>query len=453
MPLPALPPGSISRQVLILALPMLGEQVGTFLVGLVDTILAGRLSKEATAAVGAGSYMGWFVHLAFTMLSVGGGAIVARCFGARDLRSASRAANQAFVLAIGGGIGVGVLVYAAAPLLAGALAQTEAARALFNTYVRIDAFSYPAAGVLLACGAAMRSSGDTRTPMFIGLAVSVVNGVVSAALVFGWLGCPRLGVMGIALGTVAARYAGAALIVAVLARGVRGLRLRATDLRPDRDMIARILRIGLPAGGDAALLWIGQMGFVVIIAHSAMGDLATVNFAAHSIAMRVEAITYLPAVAWATAAATLVGQYLGAGAPAQAMRCGHEAARQGALLASGVGAAFLLFSSSIFHVMSADPAVWAAGVFPLRLLGIVQPVLCAAIIYIGALRGAGDTRATMTFALVGSLALRLPTAFVLAIVMDGGLLGAWIGMWADNVGKFLMGWARFAGGRWQQRRV
>lgn len=451
-PLESLPRGPIHRQVFVLALPMLGEQVGSFMVGFVDTLLAGRVSKEATAAVGAGGYMGWFLTLAFTMLSVGVAAIVARSFGQRDARTAERALNQSFVLSLVLGVGVSVLVYAVAPGLSSLLTQTDAAHALFTTYVRIDALGYTAMGAMLTCGAVVRAAGDTRTPMAVMLVVNVVNVVASAALVYGWLGLPQLGVAGIAIGTVIARVLGAVLLLLVLARGLRGMRLRTEQMRPDAGLLARLLRVGLPAGGEAFLLWVGQMGFIVIVAHSARGDAATVNFAAHTIAMRMEAITYLPAVAWATAAATMVGQYLGARRPQDAARCGHVAALQGALLSSGVGAGFLLLAGPIFRLMSDDADVVAAGVFPMRLLGFVQPVLCMAIIYIGALRGAGDTRRTMVFSLVG-LGLRLPIAYVLAIPLGGGLLGAWVGMWADNIGKFLMGWARFARGGWKTLRV
>ncbi len=451
--LDTLPAGTIARQVWILALPMLGEQIGSFLVGFVDTWLAGRLSKEAIGAVGTGGYMGWFVSMAFMMVGTGAAAVVARCFGARDRDTARRALNQSLLLAVVIGLIVTAVVLLAAPALAAILTQTPGARDLFTTYVRIDALGYTLFGVMLVCGGAVRAAGDTRTPMAIMIVVNVVNVLVSASLVFGLVGLPKLGVTGIAIGTVVARSLGGLLMIAVLIVGLRGLRLSLRELRPDPGVIWRVLRVGLPAGGDAAMRWITQMGFLIIVAHTAVGDAAMVNFAAHNIAMRLEAITYLPAVAWMTAAATLVGQYLGAGYPQRAARAGWIAALQTAALTSGVAIAFYLGAEPLYRLMSNDPQVWAVGVPAFRILAFMQPLLGVAIVITGALRGAGDTRMTMLISGISGVVLRLPTAYLCGIVASGGLLGAWIGMWADNIGMCAMGCWRFAQGGWKKVRV
>ncbi len=453
-PIPStLPAGPRWRQVLVLALPMLGEQVGVFLVGFVDTLLAGRINKEATTAVGAGGYMGWFVSMAFMLVSTGAAALVARSLGARDRGTAARVLNQSLLLAllVGAAVSLGVLL--AAPLLAQALTQTPLARLYLTQYVRIDALGYAAFGVMLVLGGALRAAGDTRTPMVIMLLVNIVNAVVSASLVFGWLGLPRLEVLGIAIGTVVARTLGGLLMVAVLIRGLRGLQLRRALLRPHGGVLARIMRVGLPAAGEAGLLWCGQMGFILVVTHSAVGDEATVNFAAHTIAMRLEAISYLPAVAWMTAAATLVGQYLGARRASDASGAGHVAAMQAGALTALVGVAFFLLAEPLYRLMSDDAQVIARGAETFRWLGCIQPFLGMAIVYIGALRGAGDTRTMMLFSLIGSIGLRIPVAWLGGIALDGGLLGCWAGMWADNLAKFSMGLGRFAQGGWKRIRV
>lgn len=445
--------GTIGAQVFWLALPMLGEQVGVFMVGFVDTFLAGAISKEATAAVGAGGYMGWFVQMAVMMIGTGAAAIVARAIGAADLRTANRTLNQSLMLAVAIGLLITAVVLATATGLALLLTQTDAARSLFTTFVRIDAIGYTAMCVQLVLGGVLRAAGDTRTPMALMLVVNVVNALVSAAMVFGWSGLPEMGVRGVAIGTVVARWLGASLLLYVLWRGLRGLRFDRSVWRPDLRLHARILRVGLPAAGDAGLMWLGQMGFILIVAHSAFGDAATINFAAHTIAMRLEAISYLPAVAWMTAAATLVGQYLGARRPEQAARAGHLAALQAAGLTSLVGLCFILLPRPIYQLMTNDPGVVEVGAAAFRWLGIVQPVLGMAIVYIGALRGAGDTRVTMAFSLIGSLGLRIPIAYLFGIVLGGGLLGCWLGMWADNIAKFALGLGRFAQGGWKRARV
>jgi MATE family, multidrug efflux pump len=214
-----------------------------------------------------------------------------------------------------------------------------------------------------------------------------------------------------------------------------------------------MMRIGVPAAADALLMAIAQMAFLWVIFHSATGDAATVNAAAHMIAMRIEAISFLPAMAWMTAAATLVGQYLGAGQPRMASRAGHIAALQAVGMCTCVGIVFSTCAGWIYAGMTADPQVRAVGSAAFRFAGLIQPFLGAAIVYIGALRGAGDTRSTMFFSLIGSIGLRVPVAYLFAVVLGWGLIGAWVGMWTDNMVKFILGYWRFASGAWQKTKV
>jgi len=450
--LQSLPIGSLNRQVFILALPMLGEQFVNFLVGLVDMYLAGYVSKEATASVGTGAYIGWFVTLALSMIGVGSAAVVARSFGARKLNTANRATNQALLIALGTGALCSLSVWVTSSSIAGFLTQTPTAGAMCNTYLRIDSLGYTLYAIVMIGGGAVRAAGDTRTPMAIMIIVNIVNLFVSAALVFGWFAEP-MGVTGIAIGTVTARSLGGVLMAGTLLFGLRGLRLRLSLLRPDRVIIWRMLRVGLPAAADSGFMAAAQIAFVSIVAHTAVGDAATVNLAAHMIGIRMEAITYLPATAWMTAAATLVGQYLGARQPSRAARAGHIAALQGGLLTAGVGIVFFVFAKQIYATMSNDPEVCAVGDPAIRYLAFVQPFLAAGIIYIGALRGAGDTRWTMLFSFIGGIAIRVPLAYLGGIVLAGGLLGAWAGMMADIVARFIMGAARFTHGGWKRVRV
>ncbi len=448
-PVVALSAPSMNRQVLTLALPMLGEQFLNFLVGLVDTWLAGHVSKEATSAVGTGTYMAWSMMLIFSLVGTGAAAVVSRSIGARDGRTASLAAAQALTLGLALGLvlaGVGAF---SAPYIAEFFSQTDAARELLTVFLRIDAFGYALYAAVVICGGVIRAAGDARTPLKIMGVVNIVNMLLSAGLVFGWYG-PHLGVRGIAIGTAIARTLGGVLLVYVLFRGVGDLHVTLRRLIPNVEMIGRMMRVGIPAAADGMLMWASQMTFVKIVSNTGVGDAATVNFAAHMIALRMEAISYLPAQAWMTAAATLVGQHLGAGRPDDASRAGHRAAFQGALLTTFIGVGFFLLAGPIFAFMSNDEAVQAVGVPAFRLMAFVQPMLGLAIVYTGALRGAGDTRATMLISLIGGIGLRVPVAYVGGILLHGGLIGAWCGMWSDNICKCVLGAVRFTRGGWKR---
>lgn len=432
---------------------MLGEQFVNFLLGVTDTWLAGHISKEATGAVGMATYLGWLSGLIFMLVGTGAAALVSRSIGAGDRSTANRALHQAFLMALVFGVVASQLMFHSAALMAGFFAPSPEARVLFERFIRIDAWGYILYALLLTCGGVCRAAGDTRTPMRVMIVVNVVNIFIASGFVFGWFGSPW-GVAGIATGTLIARCLGGVLMTAVMVRGHLGMRLEFSQLVPDFAVMWRMLRVGLPALADGGLMFAAQLAFVRIISHSDPdAQRAAANFAAHTIAMRIEAITYLPAVAWMTAAATLVGQFLGAKKPHLAARSGHLAAAQGAILGGTSCLLFFLFADPIFRFMSNDPAVHAAGAAPFRVLAFAQPFLCVAIVYIGALRGAGDTRTTMIFSLIGGLLLRVPVAYLGASVLGWGLLGAWMGMWADNVAKATMSFGRFMHGGWKGTKV
>lgn len=450
--LETLPRGPLGWQIFALALPMLGEQFFNSLVGMVDTWLAGQISKEAVAAVGTAAYMSWFINLGFTLVGVGAAAVVSRAAGAGDRATAILSLNQSIIMAVLIGAVMSVAAYTAAGPVAALLTRTPDATAMCVHYLRVDALGYSLASLTAVGTAVLRASGNARTPMLIMIGINVVNTGLSAALVFGWFGA-SLGVTGIVIGTVVARCIGGLATLAILLRGQRGLQLNRSALRPDLAAAWRMLRIGLPSAGEAAIMALAQMSFIAIIAHSASGAAGTANYAAHMIAMRVESLSYLPAFAWGTAAATVVGQYLGAGRPRAAARAGHLAALQGLCLTSVAGVLFFCCAAPIFALMTHEADVHAVGVPAFRIMAFAQPFIAVAIIYMNALRGAGDTRWPLLFSIFGGIGLRVPIAYIGAIVLHGGLIGAWCGMWADNVGRAAMGCGRFAHGGWQRVRV
>jgi Na+-driven multidrug efflux pump len=153
-------------------------------------------------------------------------------------------------------------------------------------------------------------------------------------------------------------------------------------------------------------------------------------------------------MAWGAAAATLVGQALGARDPARAIHVGHEAMLQCTLVGAAAGILYFVAADGIFDLMTRDPAARAAGAPALRMLAFFQPPLVISIVYVSALRGAGDTRYPLLFTLAGTLFVRLPLGYLFGIVLKGGLLGAWVGMCGDMVLRSLMAAARYTRGRW-----
>lgn len=433
--------GSVRRAVFLLALPVLCEQFLSFLVGFTDTWLSGRIDARATTAIGLGAYVGWLASMLFSLVGTGTTALVSRFWGADQRDDANLVMNRSIALATLLGALVYVFIFVSAPLFAVLLQIEGDSREIVVRYLRVDGFGHLFSSVSLIGAAALRGAGNMRAPMFILGMVSVLNVLISSLLVFGIgpfplvagmiLEIPSLGIDGIVLGTVAARFIGGVLMIVGLARGLGGLRLNLGELSVRGDLVRRILRIGFPAVVDGGLQWAGHFAFLMIIARLASEGRDSAIFAAHIIGIRVEGITYLPAVAWGVASATMVGQALGAGNRERAVRAGHEAVLQCSLFALVITIAFCVFAQNIFAIMHEDAAVVRIGGPALQLLGYFQIPLVVSIVYVFALRGSGNTRTPMLINLGGVLLIRLPVAYVCGHVLDGGLIGAWMGMFAD----------------------
>jgi putative MATE family efflux protein len=453
LPVSSVTAGPVRRTLFFLALPVLAEQILNTLVGLVDTYLAGRISPAATSAIGLAAYVGWLASMLVMLIGTGTTALVSRYEGAGEHDQANHFANQSLTLASILGITIFALVYTLAPWFAKYCRMTGEAFDITVTYLRVDAVGHMLMGPTLAGCAALRGVGNMRTPMVIFGIINAVNVIASCSLVYGWGPAPTLGVNGIVGGTVIARITGAMILLGILRAGRTGVEIRGRELPIAWESTRRILRIGIPAAADGAIMWSGHFMFLAIISRLADPPLGEIYFATHIIAIRVEAFVYLPAVAWAAATATMIGQALGAHNARRAIRVGHEGVLQCGLLSLGIATCFFVGSRFIFEQMSADPMVQAAGVRPFRILAMLQPFLVTSIVYVGALRGAGDTRFPLLITIVGTIFIRVPVGYYFGIVEQWGLLGAWMGMFADILWRACAASLRYARGAWIRTRV
>ena len=444
--------GGVHREVLYLALPVLGEQVFSFLVSFYDTYLAGHLpgsvSVASTAAIGVGAYVSWLANLMFMLASSGTLALISRAKGSGNPEEANVILGRS--IAAGGIIGMlfALVMIPAAPYFVSMTKLSDEAALIAVRYIRVDSFGEIFTAITLCGAAAYRGSGLMRVPLGILAFVSIINVVASYSLVHGLGPLPAMGVDGIVGGTVIARILGGLLMLATLQFGVGGLRLRWSEVHLGGHHIVRLMRIGVPAALDGLIAWSSHFLFVRVI--SEIGDAA---FAAHYVAVQFEAVTYLPATAWGAAAATSIGMALGAGDRERAVKCGHAAMLQ--CLPVGI-LGLILFATAgapIYQLMSDSLEIRTAGVAAFPILAICQVPLVIGIVYIHGLRGAGETRLPLILAIVSTAGLRTPIAWLCGIHWNGGLTGAWLGMLADVVVRCLLGAWMYSRGRWTQLKI
>jgi putative MATE family efflux protein len=452
----SIPGATIPRQVLWLAGPVFVEQSLLYLIGLSDTILAGRhLAAEHLAAVTVGSYLLWFVGTLFTIGSVGGTALVSRSVGAAQADEATRCCGQAFAVGLGLGLLALLIVQVFSSSIIAAMNLTGLAAVSANRFLRIVGAVTP----LLACtsvgNACLRGAGDTRTGMKVMILMNVVNISLTWSLALGWGPIPSLGLTGIAIGTACGEGVGGIVILSLLIRGRSGLRLSWDNLRPDAKQIARLLRISLPAAGESLTNVICQLWFLRLI--NRLGAVAT---AAHGVAIRCEAIAFLTITAFGVASSTLTGQYLGARRPDLALRSARTAWLLGGMLLSLLGLILFTEGRAMFRLFLAgrQDQVMAMGVPVLRIVALAMPALATINVLNWTLNGSGDTRWPWLITLTGYLLVRIPLtySFIGSVDQGGwglGLRGAWIAMFVDLYFRAFLVAGRFLQRGWIRTRV
>ncbi len=435
-------------------------------VGFTDKWLAGNLLEgpEPLAAVGLVAYCLGFLPALFAVPGVAATAIVARCVGAGDLPAARRAAAQA--LLVGAALTAVVLLAAAAlgSRLVALLGLPAGSTALAGSYLGIVLPALPAMMLIHVGMAALRGAGAMWAGLVAMSVVNLVNAGASFALAVGLGGLPRLGWAGLAWGTAIGYLVGSAFVLVFLLRPGGILRPAAGDWRPDREWFRRIFSVGVPAGVDAVANAVCHLSFLSIV--NRLGDVAA---AAHSVAITIESLAFLPGSAFMVAAATLSGQFLGAGDERRARRSVWQAALACMALMAAAGLGFVAFADVLagWFVGGGDrqPEVAALAARLVRIVAFAQPPLALLIVLSGGLRGAGATRLPLVVNFLGLILVRLPLALFLArdtVPLPGGgtlpgaglaAVGAWYAMTADLVVRGLAMLAIFSRPGWSRVRV
>jgi multidrug resistance protein, MATE family len=436
------------RHVLQLALPSAGEQLLSMMVGIVDTFLVGHLGAASLTGVGLANQWVMVAMVLFSAVGTGGTALIARMIGAKQGTEANRVVLQALlVAAVFGLLATAPLYIWAEPAVRLMGAQGDAL-SLGTTYLRIASLAFLFSAIMFVGNACLRGAGDTRTPLYVMAVVNLMNIVVAWSLINGAFGLPRLGVAGSAIGATVGRLTGGLLVVLVLVMGKGRLSLDLHDFRADADLIRRILRVGLPTGMEQLIFRMGMMSYARVVA-----SLGTAAYAAHQVAINGESISFMPGFGFAVAATTLVGQGLGAGDKDRAERDGYTAFYIAATVMTLMGVVFFIFAPQIFGLFTDDPEVIALGVTPLRLIALAQPFLAATMVFAGALRGAGETRAPMLVNGGSIWVVRVPLSLLFTQVLGWGLTGAWVAMAVDLTVRGTLMFSRFRSGRWKNVEV
>ena len=445
--------------VLRLSFPAIFENLMATLMQLCNMAMVGSLGPLATATVAVNASPTWVLNSLVMAVGVGATALTARFTGAKDSEKAESALGQTFLLGLVMGALLTFLSLFLAPMLPKWLHADPALYKDATDYMRILCLGFLPYYMGLSLAAALRGAGDMRTPMAASGAASLLNILGGFLLVFpsrniSFLGASipmwgaGLGVRGAAVSTaVTTALSGVWLLLHVLNKSSR-LRLRISGLRPDFSLIGRLLKIGIPSALERLSISLGQVAYIGMVA-----SLGTAQLAAHHLVVTIESLSYMPGYGFGAAAATLVGQAIGAGEPENARRQAKLCIRLCLITMTITGVLLYIPAHWWMHLFTTDAAVLMIGASILRICALEQPATALHIVSSGALRGAGDTRVPFVIALISMWGVRLTLAWLFLNPLHMGIQGAWWAMVADLWFRGLVTYFRLRKGKWLQAHV
>lgn len=440
--------GRLRYGLLGLAGPMFVSMMLQNAQSLIDLFWVGRLGSEAVAALAVSGTLLMMLFPAVMGLSTGTVAIVSRAIGAGRRDEASEIAGQSLGVAMGFGVIAGLIGWAGAGWLCRLLGASDSVARLGGDYLGISFLGCFTVFLLFIGNSILQAAGNTVVPMRAMLLANVINLGLDPVLIFGWMGIPAMGVKGAAVATVISQAMAAMWVVRVLLRGVDGVCVRRHHWRPRMDLAWRLMRIGIPSSGQMLSRSLMSAVLMRVVAY-----FGTVAVAAYGIGVRFHMIVLMPAFVLGNAAATMVGQNLGAGKPGRAERVAWLAtAIDGGIMVVSA-AVLMVFAVPLIRVFDDNPEVVTMGVAYLRIVSVFHVFAALSIVLGRALQGAGDTLAPMVMTIIGLWIFQVPLAIVLPRFFAIPTDGIW---WAIavtlTVNGVLVAWW-FWRGTWKTKRV
>lgn len=444
-------PEGITKKMLLndvvkIAGPSFVELTLTQLTSMVDLMMVGQLGSWAITAVGLTTQPKFLLMTLFQSMNVGATAMVARYKGAGNQKKANDVLRQSLALTLGLALLMSVLGYLfAAPMIQFMGATDEISLVSGTSYLQIQMIGFVFMALTTTITAALRGVGDSKTAMKYNVVANVVNVFFNWLLIYGNLSMPKMGVAGASLATVIGQCA--AFLLASYAIIKKGGYLEFSlkgRFVPDVDILANIFKIGIPAMIEQLF-----MRFGVIIYSKTVASLGTVAFATHNVCMNIQAMSFMIGQGFAVSATSLVGQSLGKKRADMAHHYGKTTQRLGMIVSVGLGLIFFILGEPIVSLYSNEAIVIHQGAKILMFVALIQPFQASQFILAGALRGAGDTKATAIVIFVTTLLVRPILAIVMIHVLNWGLYGAWVALVCDQLLRSLMIWIRYHSGKWQ----
>ncbi|MEK7728216.1 MAG: MATE family efflux transporter [candidate division KSB1 bacterium] len=440
--------GSLGRAILLLAVPMVLEMVMESLFAVVDVFFVARLGADAVAAVGITESIDTLVFALAIGLSMSTTAMVARRIGEKDHEGAATAAVQAVILGVLLAIPVAVIGVLFAPDLLRLMGAEESIVTSGAGYTKWMLGGNITIMLIFLINAVFRGAGDAAIAMRALWLANILNIVLDPCFIFGWGPFPEMGVTGAAVATNIGRGVGVLYQLYALARGQSRIKVPRTQLRVDFEVMGRLIRVSL--GGIFQFLvatasWLALVRIVAIFGSAAL--------AGYTIALRIIVFAILPSWGLGNAAATLVGQNLGAHKPERAERAVWVAGLCNMAFLGVIAVLFIFFAKPLVELFTRDPEVVPLGVDCVRYISYGYVFYEYGMVMVQAFNGAGDTNTPTLINLGCYWLFQIPLAYALALLTDLGARGVFLAITISESTLALVAILLFKRGRWKERKI
>ena len=426
-----------------LAWPAILSNLLFSVIGIVTIKIVGSLGAEEVAAVTTGHRIFWGLQATLMAVSAGTTALVARAWGAEDYDEAARVISVSLWISNAIAILLMVPCILFAYEIASVFGLDESPTRQAAQFIRYLSLFNIAFSVNMILGAALRAAGDTKTPLWIGVATNLVNMMLVYLLVHGLYGFPALGVVGAAVANGISFVVGG-LIFAYLYYGGYMRIAVAESNSINKQRVLKLIHIGYPAGVEQFVFQLGFIAFLWLVAF-----FGTEPYAAYGVGVQILSISFVVGFGFAIAGATLVGQHLGAGDSQGAVRSGWRALVMAIGSMAALSICIAIFAEEIARYLINDDEVIRLTVVFIYIMALVQPLMAIEFTIGGCLRGAGDTRFPLITTMIGLCVVRVGLA-ALFVFLNFSVEWIYAALIGDYVVKAIMLLYRFNGGKWQQ---
>lgn len=434
----------IRKDVFNLAVPILTEQLFVISLGLINTMMAGHIGKEAVSSIGMVDSINNIFIAFFSALAIGGMVVVAQFIGQGNVKKANETMKQALFSGVIITFLVTIIMFLfQGPIIATLFGSAEP-KVISNahTYLGITLLTYPLIAINLISNGLLRGAGDTKTPMKISIFMNIIN--VSLTYIF--INVLDMGIIGAALGIAIARVSGGSIIIIVLLRGSKILKL--TNIKKfkfDKSLLRLVFGIGVPASIESLMFHGGKLITQIFIV-----NMGTIAIASNAIAGSVATMLNVPGNSLSIAATALVGIYMGKGETKEAESVLSYITKLSTVFLTVIALMFIPFAGKVISLFTSNNEIIQLATTVSIVNSMCIPLWSIAFVLPSGLKGAGDVKYTLITTIIGMWLFRITLGYLLGVVLNFGLVGVWVGMVVDWVVRGTLYYIRFKKGKWKR---